>query len=53
MSRTILVADDDQDIIDLVEFNLSRKVFLSWRRQRLESPETAKRNGPMSWSWIG
>jgi len=27
MSRTILVADDDKDIIDLVEFNLTREGF--------------------------
>jgi len=52
MSRTILVADDDQDIIDLVEFNLSREGFSvlaadnGWKALETAKKETARCRGP-------
>ncbi|HOO40071.1 MAG TPA: response regulator transcription factor [Syntrophales bacterium] len=47
MSRTILVADDDQDIIDLVEFNLSREGFSVLAADNgWKALETAKKKRP-------
>jgi len=47
MARTILVADDDKDIIDLVEFNLSREGFsVLVAEDGWKALETAKKKRP-------